>query len=91
MDYQKTFALVTKLNTIWVLLSLATNCDWSLHQLNVKNVFLNCESTDEVYIEIPPGFKTSNNRNKVCKLQKLLYCLKQSPKAWFDRFTKSIK
>jgi hypothetical protein len=37
----------------------------------------------EVYMEIPPGLETSSNYNKVCKLKKLLYGLKQSPRAWF--------
>ncbi|RVW94161.1 Retrovirus-related Pol polyprotein from transposon RE1 [Vitis vinifera] len=29
-------------------------------------------------------------KNQVCKLQKSLYGLKQSPRAWFDRFTKAV-
>jgi hypothetical protein len=45
---------------------------------------------EEVYMEIPPGLETSSNYNKVCKLKKLLYGLKQSPRAWFDRFTKTM-
>ena len=36
IDFQETFAPVAKLNTIRVLLSLAANLDWNLHQLNVK-------------------------------------------------------
>ena len=28
---------------------------------------------------------------KVCRLKKLVYRLKQSPRAWFGRFTKSMK
>lgn len=39
IDYQKTFAPVVKLNTIRILLSLATKLDWSLYQLDVKMLF----------------------------------------------------
>ncbi|RVX23717.1 Retrovirus-related Pol polyprotein from transposon RE1 [Vitis vinifera] len=60
-----------------------------LHQLqNVKNAFLNDDLEEEVYMEIPPGLKLSSSNDLVCKLQKSLYGLKQSPRAWFERFTK---
>lgn len=91
IDYQETFSPVAKLNTVRVLLSLAANLDWPLHQLDVKNAFLNGNLQDEDYIEIPLGFQTCNNTGKVCKLRKSIYGLKQSPRAWFDRFTKSVK
>lgn len=91
IDYQETFAPVAKLNTIRVLLSLAANLDWPLHQLDVKNAFLNGNLEEEVYLEIPQGLESPTNRNKVCKLKKSLYGLKQSPRAWFERFTKVLK
>ncbi|KAL5840582.1 hypothetical protein ACOSQ4_013190 [Xanthoceras sorbifolium] len=91
VDYQETFAPVAKLNTIRVLLSLAANLDWNLHQLDIKNAFLNGDLEEEVYMAIPPGLETKNNANKVCKLQKSLYGLKQSPRAWFGRFTRAVK
>lgn len=90
IDYQETFAPVAKVNTIHVLLSLVANKDWALHQLDIKNAFLNGDLEEEVYMNIPPGFENSLNREKVCKLKKSLYGLKQSPRAWFGRFTKSI-
>jgi hypothetical protein len=40
VDYRETFSLIAKLNVVRVLLSLVTNLDWPLHQLDVKNVFL---------------------------------------------------
>lgn len=90
IDYQETFAPVAKLNTIRVLFSLAANRDWPLHQLDVKNAFLNGDLEEEVYMDIPPGFENSSNQNKACRLKKSLYGLKQSPRAWFGKFTKSI-
>nr|CAN78299.1 hypothetical protein VITISV_004664 [Vitis vinifera] len=91
IDYQATFALVAKLDTIQVLLYFEANLDWSLHQLDVKNAFLNDDLEKEMYMKISPGFKTRSNVNKVCKFWKSLYGLKQSHKAWFDRFTKAVK
>ncbi|CAL2271851.1 unnamed protein product [Prunus armeniaca] len=89
-DYEETFAPVAKLNTVRVLLSLAANLDWSLHQFDVKNAFLHGELTEEVYIDIPPGYNTTQT-GTVCRLRKALYGLKQSPRAWFGRFTMAMK
>ena len=39
-------------------------------------------------MELPPGIKqVPKHEGKVCKLKKSLYGLKQSPQAWFGRFT----
>jgi hypothetical protein len=92
VDYTDTFAPVAKVNTIRVLLSLAANLDWPLQQFDVKNAFLHGELSEEVYMELPPGCKIPEAYDKsVCKLKKSLYGLKQSPRAWFGRFTKSMK
>jgi len=40
IDYSETFSPVAKIDTIRVLFSIATNKNWSLHQFDVKNVFL---------------------------------------------------
>jgi hypothetical protein len=42
-DYAKTFAPVAKLNTLRMLIALATKYHWKLHQLDVKSAFLNGE------------------------------------------------
>lgn len=82
---------MAKINTVRVLFSLAASLNWPLQQLDVKNAFLNGDLEEEVFMELPPVFDKEKKNNKVCKLKKLLYGLKQSPQAWFDRFTKAIR
>lgn len=90
IDYLESFALVAKLNKIRVIFSIAVNLDWELYQLDVKNVFLNGDLAEEVYTSIPTGFENETNKDEVCKLNKSLYGLKQSPRAWFKTFTKVV-
>ena len=67
------------------------NFGWPLHQLDVKNAFLNGKLEEEVFMEPPPGFERDLGSGKVCRLVKSLYGLKQSPRAWFERFGKVMK
>ena len=39
-------------------------------------------------MDFPPGFNIHLKGKKVCNLKKTLYGLKQSPWAWFRRFSK---
>jgi hypothetical protein len=41
-------------------------------------------------MDCPPGFEETFG-SRVCKLKKSLYGLKQSPRAWFEKFTQSVK
>jgi len=90
IDYEETFSLVAKLNCIKVLLSMDANLDWELHQLDIKNAFLN-GSLEEVFIRIPFGFESFENQSKVYKLKKAFYGPKQSPRARFTKFSATMK
>ena len=79
VDYQETFSPVAKLNTVRVLLSLAANLDWPLHQFDVKNAFLHGDLEEDIYMDIPSGYVANTEGNIVYKLQRTLYGLKQSP------------
>ena len=72
IDYQKTFVLVAKLNTVHVLLSMVVNLEWPLYQLDVKNAFLNGELEEKVSMDAPQGFE-DNFGAKVCRLKRSLY------------------
>jgi Reverse transcriptase (RNA-dependent DNA polymerase) len=90
IDYEETFAPVAKMNTVRTLISCVVNFGWNIHQLDVKNAFLHGDLKEEVYMELPPGFDNEQVAGKVCRLKRSLYGLKQSPRAWFDRFSKTM-
>ena len=48
--------------------------------MDIKNVFLNEELEEEIYMDQPEGCIVGGNNHKVCKLVKSLYGLKQTLK-----------
>jgi hypothetical protein len=56
--------------------------------MNVKNVFLNGDLSEEVYMQPPPGL--SHPTDKVCQFRRALYSLKQTPRVWFAKFNSTI-
>ena len=91
VDYSETFSPVTKIYTIRIIFSIAANQNWPLHQFDVKNAFLHGKIEEEVYMEPPPGLPENFKRGEGCQLETTLYGLKQSPRAWFGRFTQPIQ
>lgn len=79
IDYQETFALVAKMNSVRTIISCATNFGWNLHQLDVKNAFLHGDLKEEVYMEVPPGITLSASSGKVYNLRKNFVCVEAVP------------
>jgi len=77
------------MNFIRILFSIVVNLSWPLFQLDVKKAFLYWDLQEEVYMEQPPGY-VAQGETKVCRLKKTIYGLKQSPKAWFEKFSLTI-
>lgn len=74
--------------SIRILLAFVAQYDMDLVQLDVKTVFLHGDLEDEIYMSQPMGFKAAGKEEWVCKLKKLLYGLKPSPRQWYKRFDK---
>jgi Reverse transcriptase (RNA-dependent DNA polymerase) len=55
------------MNTIRILLSIAVNNGWNLHQMDVKNHFLQVIFEEEVYMNLPPGHRKENISNLACR------------------------
>jgi hypothetical protein len=84
IDYEKVFALVTRLETIRLIIATVAQYRWRIYQINVKSAFLNGFPKEEIYIEQPMGYEVKGHEDKVLKLNKALYGLKQALKAWYS-------
>ena len=66
VDYIDTFAPVAKFSTLRVLLAIAASHDWEIHQMDVKNAYLNGKLTETIYIKQPPNFVDMTKPTHVC-------------------------
>ena len=90
IDYEETFAPVSKMATIHSVIVVATAKSWFLHQMDVKNAFLHGDLIEEVYMDQPPGYEDECHPDHVCKLRKALYGLKQAPRAWHSKIAQYL-
>ena len=68
--------------TIRTVIALVVAKGWHLHQMDIKNVFLQGELEEEVYMVQPPNFESNIHLKAICQLKKPLYGLKQALCAW---------
>jgi hypothetical protein len=86
IDYDETFSPVARFESLRLLLALAALENWEIHQMDVKSAFLNGVLNEEIYMEQPQGFITTGQENKVCRLKKAIYGLKQASRTWNQQF-----
>ena len=93
IDYTETFAPVLKMKSLRVILALTTTTHTKrkLAQIDVKTAFLNASVKEDIYVSVPSGVDVGDN--KVLKLNKALYGIKQAPHEWnveIDSFILSL-
>ena len=72
VDYKEVFAPVARQFTIRLIISIATQKPWHIHQLDVKSAFLHGKPQKEVDVEQRDGFVQKGRKDKVYKLKKAL-------------------
>ena len=82
VDYEETYAPVSRHTTLRTFLAVCAARGWNCHQLDVKTAFLHGPIDTDVYMLQPPGFV--DGTDMVCHLHKCLYGLKQAPRAWYE-------
>ena len=89
IDYYETFAPVVRMESLRILLAIAAREDLEIHQMDVITAYLAGDLEEDIYMEAPPGLR--NATQKVYKLRKGLYGLKQSARVWNQRIGKKLR
>ena len=76
IDYKETFSLVSKKDSLRIVMALVGHFDLELYQINVKTTFLNGALHEEVYMDQLEGFQNKGKENMVCILKKSINGLK---------------
>ncbi|GJW40524.1 putative ribonuclease H-like domain-containing protein [Tanacetum coccineum] len=84
IDYDEVFASVARIEAIRLFLAYASFKDFVVYQMDVKSAFLYGKIEEEVYVCQPLGFKDPEFPDKVYKVEKALYGLRQAPRAWYE-------
>ena len=64
------------------LVATAVQKSFQLYQMDVTIAFLNGALEEEVSMRQPEGFEVKGREHLVCKVNRSLYGLKQSPRCW---------
>jgi hypothetical protein len=71
-------------------MSLDATFDVEIEQMDVKNMFLHGDLEEQIYIKHVEGFIVRGKKDLVCELKTCLYCIKQSPRMWYQIFDTCI-
>nr|GEZ48285.1 hypothetical protein [Tanacetum cinerariifolium] len=82
IDYEETFSPVADIRAIRILIAIVAYYDYEIWQMDVKTAILNGYLSEEVYMEQPKGFVNSKYPNRVYKLKRSIYGLKQASRQW---------
>ena len=66
------------LKCIRIFLAIDAYYDYEIWQMDVKKTFLNGNLLEDVYMTQPEGFFDPKYSNRVCKLQRSIFGLKQA-------------
>nr|GEZ39258.1 retrovirus-related Pol polyprotein from transposon TNT 1-94 [Tanacetum cinerariifolium] len=81
VDFEESFALVARLEAVRLFIAYAAHKSFTVYQMDVKTTFLYGPLKEEVYVNHHDGFVDPYHPDKVYRLKKALYELKEAPRA----------
>lgn len=90
VDFNETSSPVAELATFRLLLALSAQYGWDPIQLDIVTAYLYGTIQEDIYMEQPKGFAVAGNEDKVCKLKKSIYGLKQSGERWYSELSATL-
>jgi hypothetical protein len=87
VDYDDTYAPVAKMASSWAIIAMANKLRLVLHQLDIKGAYLNgvLNENEVLYMAHPLGYKASDAADRVLRLLKDIYGLKQAVHRWYQK------
>ena len=90
IDYSETYSPVVRYTSIRFLCALATKYDLDMDQMDVKAAYLHGDIEEDIYVEPPEELRSPEDEGQVWKLQKSMYGLKQSGRAWNKKLNETL-
>nr|GEV54427.1 copia protein [Tanacetum cinerariifolium] len=84
VNFEESFASVARLEAVRLFIAYDAHKSFTVYQMDVKIAFLYGPLKEEVYVNQPDGFVDPYHLDRVYRLKKALYALKQAPRAWRD-------
>jgi len=89
VNFFETFAATGKYKSLRLGLMITAACGHNLEQMDVPQAFLNADVDEEIYMELPEGYR-EGREHLVCLLEKALYGLRQAPRNWYLLISKFV-
>lgn len=89
IDYTETFSPVARYGSIRFMLAMAVKYKLKIEQMDAVTAFLQGELSEEIYLSQPEEF--NDGTNKVCRLKKAIYGLKQASREWNKKLDQKLR
>ena len=86
-----TYAPVVQWSTIRLVLYFTLFFNLSTRCIDFSNAFVQAPLTDPIYVHLPRGFHSTDDRDVCLKLKKSLYGITQAPRLWYEHLKAKLE